>query len=606
MFSMMRILGICLVALGLGLPEAMRAETQDWRERVQVLYDPMSRSVERQKVRVFDMFPGQNLYFTWEPAPGNAVPIDPATAQAQGEGRLIWRAQGMPDYDSRAIYAIFEGRLTHGKAEGEGRIEIRSGESYEGTWVAGLREGQGYLRKTDGTHYEGAFKAGLPHGKGRHTARDGTVFIGLFQRGLRHGEAMIRLPGGTEYRSVWAEGTEVESERPDILLDAMTGGLLRAQAGDQASRATLSPVIDMRRSSFEALHYTAQPMDGALGIYPGNRDIIDGWNLTARIEPWSWLSTYEEFWAAESNNAYMHFSLETQDGQPVEIRDVWLEVEESLTERKPLLEVRQMQGCIGHRPHFGLLNHGWGTVENATLRYRFVPLEAAENPELINRGTQMFEARIGAFSDAQVIEVNDALPQLGVNSGALATNRLRCNIADPFDHASCVAQIRENPAFGQLSSLIGIIDNYAAVGIAGELEFGWTDASGARHSATQPLSARVSLAWIDGVGMAEMGASYEEFVDSPRHMMVEFPLDRRNYTFGLDYRGERRAARVEIPLKLRSSAASIHTFRGAVRFGDGSVRYSQPVRLFYIQPRMWLDEAIFDRYEPQECFQFEY
>ena len=601
-----RLIGWCLLALGLALPAAAKDPEPAWRDRVQVLYDPLTRSVERRQVTVMDLFPGQNLDFTWEPAQGNAEPVHPRTGRAQGAGRLIWRVRGMADYDTRAVYAIFSGRLEEGRPEGEGRIDIRTGESYEGGWIAGLREGEGYLRDPDGNHYRGGFVAGLPHGEGRYTARDGTLYVGSFRHGLRHGDAVVRLPGGTEYRSVWRAGEEVESDRPDVVLDAQTGGLLRAQAGDDASRVTLAPVIDRRKGGLQSLRYGAQPMDGTLAVYPANPRVIEGWNLEAPIEPFGWVSAFHAFFMPERNNAYMRISLQATDGGVVEIADVWLDVAESITERRPLLQVRTLQGCIGYRPYFGLLNHGWGAVDSATLRYRFVPEGAAEDPSLRDQGTRMFETTVAGFSEAGVVRIDSALPRLGVDTATLQNRRLRCNIPTPYDHAACVAQLRQEPAFGELAPLVGLSDNLAAVGIDGELEFSWTDARGRQKTAAQPLSASVALAWVDGVGLAEMGSAYEDYAEAPRHILVEFPLDRQNYSYPLDYRGERRVSRVDIPIKLRSSAASIHEFRAAVRFADGSVRYSQPVRLYYVRPRMEVDESALDALQPQTCFEFEY
>ena len=44
-----------------------------WSERVQIVYDDATRSVERKRVRVWNPNPEKNLDFVWEPAPGAAI-----------------------------------------------------------------------------------------------------------------------------------------------------------------------------------------------------------------------------------------------------------------------------------------------------------------------------------------------------------------------------------------------------------------------------------------------------------------------------------------------------------------------------------------------------
>jgi hypothetical protein len=368
------ILCLCLL-LGPGLfaASAQASDPPDLRERVQLLHDPAAGEVERRLVRVFDLFPGQNLDFTWEPARENRAPVDPVTHTAEGAGRLLWRVPGIADYDPRGLYAVFSGTLVDGRPDGEGRIEIRSGELYEGGWRDGLRHGAGYLLDTEGNHYEGAFDAGLPHGAGRYTARDGTVYEGPFHRGLRHGDGLIRMPGGTEYAARYDMGSEIESARPDGMADALAGGLLRAQSGEDAGRVTLATTIDQRRAELDTLRYTARPLDDTLAIFPANDQVIAGWNLTAPIQSVGWMTNFAAFYNPGQNNAFLMVELATGDGRTVEIAEVALEVQASRLETKPFLEVFGQFGCIGYRPEFALVNYGWGDLDGATLRYRFVP-----------------------------------------------------------------------------------------------------------------------------------------------------------------------------------------------------------------------------------------
>eukprot|EP01035_Chromulina_nebulosa_P062462 gene62462-85420_t len=104
-----------------------------WAERVQILYQADTRSVLRRTVRVWDVHPEMNLDFVWEPAAGQSP--DRTIAEdgtVNGKGKLVWRVRGSASYDPKTVFSSYFGDLRDGRPDGQGRLELRSGEVFDG------------------------------------------------------------------------------------------------------------------------------------------------------------------------------------------------------------------------------------------------------------------------------------------------------------------------------------------------------------------------------------------------------------------------------------------------------------------------------------------
>ena len=108
-----------------------------WAERVQVIYLSQSHSVVARPCRVWDPHPEKNLDFVWEPATGTDPGIA-ADGTINGKGKLVWRVRGSASYDPKTIYSVYAGEMRDGRPNGNGRLEIRSGEVFDGDWSNGL------------------------------------------------------------------------------------------------------------------------------------------------------------------------------------------------------------------------------------------------------------------------------------------------------------------------------------------------------------------------------------------------------------------------------------------------------------------------------------
>ena len=110
--------------------------------------------------KVWDPHPEKNLDFVWEPATGTDPGIA-ADGTINGKGRLVWRVRGSASYDPKTIYSVYSGEMRDGRPNGNGRLEIRSGEVFDGIWSNGALEGKGIHIDADGNRYEGMFAAGI-------------------------------------------------------------------------------------------------------------------------------------------------------------------------------------------------------------------------------------------------------------------------------------------------------------------------------------------------------------------------------------------------------------------------------------------------------------
>lgn len=117
--------------------------------------------------------PPANLSVTWSGACENG--------RGSGPGVL----QFLEDGEETARY---EGPLSDGKAEGQGRFVMATGDRYDGDFRNGTFHGRGVLVTETGIRYEGDFENGTMHGQGVMTLPDGSRHEGRFLNGMPSGQ----------------------------------------------------------------------------------------------------------------------------------------------------------------------------------------------------------------------------------------------------------------------------------------------------------------------------------------------------------------------------------------------------------------------------------
>ena len=570
--------GLGIVAVVLAGLSATPAFAQDkaaegaWAERVQVIYHEDKGSVVRRTVRVWDAQPEKNLDFVWEPAGPDSLGAD---GTVNGVGKLVWRVRGSASYDPNTVYSTYVGELKDGRPDGQGRLQLRSGELFEGRFVAGLLESKGLHIDAGGNRYEGAFLAGRPHGEGRLAQTNGSIYTGSFANGVRHGEGETRLAGGATYMSRWTMG--LESGRPEIVADATLGGLLKAQSGGDAGRVDISVAIEPRMtqeaSDNGVLAYQHLVRDEDIAVYPADEQMNNLWNGTGVIGENEWLFADRELDAP----AYVQVEMNSTDGKRVELDRLELQVASSEAYRKPMLSIIAHRGCNGFRPSFSLVNHGWGEVRDMTINFQFSAGEGGS-------ASRKFSHPVGSFDEGVDVGIRNIFEEAGVDTRKLEEGRFSCPSVEAI--AVCRSQVFNEVGFGDLADFVAG-DEFLTTSAAGTFDYSWSDDAGNVYPASEQFRAEISLAVIETPREAECGAGYNESPEALRYQAIDFPIGQQNYAIELPVRGNRKLTRHAARLKLAADPgrSSFHQFSVAATFADGSVRKSKPVSFYFMRPR---------------------
>lgn len=565
-----------------------------WADRVQILYRSDTRSVLRRHVRVWDFHPELGLDFVWEPAAGQSPDRTVAAdGTVNGKGRLVWRVRGSASYDPKTIYSSYFGEIRNGRPDGQGRLELRSGEILDGQWVAGQLDGHGIHVDANGNRYQGQFKAGVPNGEGRLETKTGEIFVGSFADGLKNGKGRTRLPGGTVYESQWAMGKEIGGARPDVLADAKVGGLLKAQAGGGAAdKVEIGIAVDQRMTQQADMQYQHLVRDEDIAIYPVSDEYNDAWNGTGQIRTGNVYDGMD--W--EQAAAFAEVDLKTTDQSRVKLDSLEMKVASSEAYRKPMLSVSEHYGCVGFRPDFSIVNNGWGDVKDMQMSIQFTRTDEEDNAT--GEPSRMFTKDIGNFGDGVDVSVKNVLAEAGVDTTTLETQRFTCPSRDALD--VCRAQVANKVKFGDVADYIsGSVEKMSLTGI-GKLDYSWADDQGNVSQQSEPFRVVVSLVSIEvPESLAECGDGGGSSPEALRYQNIEFPIGKTDYSIPMPLRGNKNLSSYTARLKMWSSMSSIHRFSIAAHFADGSTRESKPATFFYFRPKQSLFET---RTKPAVCY----
>lgn len=576
-----------------------------WSERVQLLYQPDTRSVARTKLRIWDPEPAKNLEFVWEPAEAGTVAAD---GTVSGRGKLTWRVRGSASYDPRSVYATYTGALKDGRPEGDGRLAYRTGEILEGRFAAGLLDGPGKRLDTDGNRYEGTFRAGLADGTGRLAHRNGDIYVGTFAKGEKHGEGETRLAGGAVYRSQWIEGRE--TARPPVLADSTLSGVLKAQSGGDAGKVDIAVAVEPRMTEEaqqnDGVAYQHMVRDEDVAIFPLDEQMNALWNGEAEINSGSASVFQDRDW--EDVPAYVEVGLSTKDGSRVKLDKVELQVAVSETYRKPMLQIVEHLGCTGFRPAFSVENFGWGEVRDLTMNVAF------SSPVAGGKTSRSYSRKIGGFDTGIDVALRDVLQEAGVDTAKLDKERFTCPSSDALN--VCRAKVLNGGGLGEVADFIWDEDdrmkatmaaNAAADGeeqpddsgfsasngqyftsAVGTFDYSWADDGGNVYQASEKFNASIPMFYIDSSMQAECGAGFGGNPQALRFQDVRFKLGETGYKIDVPVRGNKNVSSYVARLKMQSDPgmSSFTQFTVAATFADKSVKSSKPVSFFFIKPRV--------------------
>lgn len=557
-----------------------------WAERVQILYDAKAKAVSRSLVRVWDGEPSKNLEFLWEPDPESPLRLAP-DGTVSGQGTLTWRVRGSASYDPKAVYSVYRGMLANGRPNGEGRLELRSGEVFEGRFVDGLLDGHGVHVGSDGSRYEGEFRNGVAAGTGRLALPTGEIYEGSFTAGLRDGAGMTTLPGGTAYASQWSMGKEIGSGR-DRLADATVGGLLKAESGGgDAGKVEIAISIDERMNQQADQRYVQSIGDEAISIFPENEQMNAAWRGDGEVG----YDTITGGMDWENVPAFVDVDLRSTDGSRVKLQSMELRVRNSLAYRKPILTLEGHRGCVGFRPTFTVKNNGWGDAKNVKLSVQF---RGQEDDGALSR---VFPVDVADIPDGIDVSLEETLRAAGVETDKLAGQRFHCQSRDSL--AVCRSQVTNTVKFGELADYVWGDDKLFTTA-TGKIDYDWSDDYQRTYHQSETFRVDIALATIElPEEAAECGDGFGGAPDAPRFQDVKFPVNQTDYTIAMPVRGNKNLREFQSRLKLSADMMSYHEFTVAAHFADGTERQSKPVAFFFFRPK---PSAFVSTSTPAQCY----
>lgn len=586
---------------GLGSFASSAAETTGaWSQRVQIFYEPATRSIVRKNIRVWDFHPERQLDFLWEPSarqsPNTEISSD---GTVNGKGKLIWRVRGSANYDQQTVFSTYVGGMKNGRADGQGRLEIRSGEVWEGNWAGGELNGTGTHLDATGSRFEGQFAAGLPNGNGTLYLTTGEIFEGRFVNGLKDGQGRTILPGGTVYSSSWTLGREELKRRPTPLSDATSGGLIAASSIRGAADKTEIGVSVNQRLNLEAImaYQTAAGPD-AIEVFPERDDIVSAWRGMRKLVA-NTAGPGEIEW--DKVRTFLDIETKSTDRSNLRLKSTRLQVASSEVFRRPMLRVESGSGCVGFRPYFAFLNDGWGGVEDATISFHFVrkAFDAGWQQVTVGEPSPDFSQTIGDFSSGVDVSLEDLFQQLNVNAASLTNERFSCSSHTVMDQ--CGEKLRAQGIFGEMSDYVWVSVPGMSMNttLEGSIRYNWTDDSDVVHQEYEPFEVTVQMAALEIPDpLFECGDGAEASPEAMQFQDIKLVPSKSGYSVNLTLKGNKTGPRFVNRLKLWSDTSSITRFRVVSKFADGSERLSKPVIFHYFRPNF----SKFTPRQPPSCY----
>ncbi|MEO7221804.1 MAG: hypothetical protein ABIY37_04970 [Devosia sp.] len=526
------------------VPGSEPAIMRDW---VQLVWNPIGRTLERVAYTAWDPVPSLGLELQW-------VPDDPAAAGSgaiSGKGTLTFRKPGAAAYDPTATVAQYRGALVDGRFEGEGEFIDSAGFSYSGNWRNGLMEGEGRLMLANGDEYVGIFRNGLRDGDGVFTTASGFVYRGGFTAGVPDAAA--------------------------ILAQAEEG----IRIGIVAERRPHNYEIGL-----DPMSYTSRSDGELLNILPDDQRLLDVWHGNAPINltddellAFDNVSTTPSFLgpAERFDPLSLVFEIENSTTDTISLVGGFLQVADSKRNPEPAMQVRPFprdpcSGIIEFLPRFFIDNFGWASADNATLNVHAASLDG-------RTGGTPLSVPLGSITDSVMADTTEQLKSLGLNTDYVATNKLVCT--DPNDERLCLAELRQSGHFGQLSDIISLEYMTVTVKVAGTLDYDWAGSDGAASTKSSPFSVILPIASV--ANDAECGEGGEIIPVSHDPFMLE--LDQSNYRIAIPFAGDVTPGFTSRwRIELQAPETSEHDFELVLLLADGRQIASRPVHLTYFIP----------------------
>ncbi|MES0880540.1 MORN repeat-containing protein [Roseibium sp. SCP14] len=575
---------------------SVNAENGNWIERSQIFHFPGTAKgepfqIKRHKIAVWNGQDEQDLDFSWEPVSPPGIASD---GKLNGRGELTWRPTGTPDYNLKDRYSVYIGNLLNGKRHGQGQYRRHDGLFYVGGWKGDLFDGEGRLTLTNGDVYSGQFRTGEFHGTGQQTLHNGEVYEGGFKNGVRHGEARILTADGDILATRWLDGEQVfmktvskaQAEHgPEVHLTAGSGS---GHADQIDIGFSVNQEMNQKFGSAGGVSYLHQVDQEGIDVFPFDDEFLAHWDGDGQI----WRYQVPE----NANSVFMNSSFTGKNGFKFSLKKMVFEVTESTPFNKPVLETGSNRGCVHFRPDFHFKNHGWGSVENASVEFSF------GNEDGSRKSNRVHKVNIGSFERGADVVIRDAFAAMGADVSSLDHESMP--VCPTFDQAdSCLKTGMPELPLGELSDYVFPSWFDAQVNVYGKIKYQWTTHSGEKKTVSEAFSTPITVSTLTfDQSVSECGDLPFFLPEPPRVFKVELPSNRKSYqiVYDLNIAPDSRVGGV---LDISSDRSSVHKFRFGGEFADGSKKMSKPINLYYYKPRFFSyeDEKFINQVDLPMC-----
>lgn len=526
------------------VPGSEAGAMRDW---VQLVWNPISRTLERIAYSAWDPIPSLGLELVWLP--------DDQTANAPGaitgKGTLTFRKPGAAAYDPTATVAEYRGTMTDGRFEGHGVFTDSAGFSYDGHWRDGLMDGEGRLMLANGDEYVGTFRAGLRDGEGVFTLASGFIYREGFTNGVPNAQAIL------------------------------------AQAQDGIR---IGLVAERRPHNYEIgldpMSYTSRSEGEVLNILPDDQRLLDVWHGNASINltddelrAFDNVSTTPSFLgpAERFDPLSLVFEIENSTTDTISLVGGFLQVANSKRNPEPAMQIRSFprdpcSGIIEFLPRFFIDNFGWAPADGASLNVTAASMDGRAQGTMLN-------VPLGDISDSVMADVTPQLQSLGLDTDYLAHNKLICT--DPNDERLCLAELKQSGNFGEVADFISLEFQTVTINIQGTLDYGWSGSDGTTSSKSSPFAVVLPIASV--ATDAECGEGGEIIPVSHDPFMLR--LDESNYRIAIPFAGDVTPGFTSRwRIEMQAPETSEHDFQLVLLTAAGQQIISRPVHLTYFIP----------------------
>lgn len=261
--------------------------------------------------------------------------------------------------------------------------------------------------------------------------------------------------------------------------------------------------------------------------------------------------------------------LSNESPRALQVVDAYVQVESSMTEPRPLIELDAGQG-----DSFAFYNRGWGPAANALLTFAFGAQRPATDSLVQPLGSL---GAVRVLPDRALATAVPGLAQLRERPPACPT------IAQVPD---CLAQLQRAPALRGLQELAYAVNGDVMTKLIGTLSYEWRDAAGGMQTRTQPVDIALLLFRFQ-VARELLNLLAAPSREEEGYAPIALQLDRSGYRLPLPYRPLIGAGRNQrLQLTLTAPKASRHRFRVVVESSDGRRTSTEPIELLYFVPQL--------------------